>query len=203
MGRLASTLVLWPAVLWWQLRRFMQRGRRRIGLDGLAIVLGLMLVLGLMATLEQSTSRYARHAAQASAAALLPKVPEPTVPERSNLSKFEDALLPHDDIPDALNGIFELASTEKLVLAKGEYRMQVDEAGRFVRYRMALPVRGNARALQRFIEQALVDNPSLAFESVQFKRERIQSDQVEAQIQWTLITAMPPGAVAASAKAGP
>ncbi|RYY65772.1 MAG: hypothetical protein EOO24_54680 [Comamonadaceae bacterium] len=112
---------------------------------------------------------------------------EPALPVRSNLAKFEEVLLPHEDIPDALNELFELAAAEKLVLAKGEYRLQIDDSGRFVRYRMALPVRGNAAALQRFIEQALVDRPSLAFESVQLKRERIQSDRVEAQIQWTLI----------------
>lgn len=56
---------------------------------------------------------------------------------------------------------------------------------------MSLPVKGKAAAVQRFIERALIDNRSLMFESVQFKRDRIQAEQLEAQVQWTLITALP------------
>lgn len=202
MAGLKMGVLQWPAVLGWRLRRAWLRGQRRLGIDGLAVLLGLLLAAVLVVALEQARGRQAQQALRAKAATPALRPTEPTQPVRSNLARFEDVLLPHEDIPDALDEIFELASAEKLVLVKGEYRLQVDDSGRFVRYRMALPVRGNARSLQRFIEHALVDHPSLAFESVQLKREHIQSDRVEAQIQWTLLTKLPSSA-SASAKATP
>lgn len=96
-----------------------------------------------------------------------------------------------DDIPDVLERLFELGLEERLLLSRGEYRPQTDEAGQLVRYRMTMPIKGNAASVQRFMERALAGNRSLVFESVQFRRDRIQAEQVEAIVQWTLITALP------------
>lgn len=113
------------------------------------------------------------------------------VAELSNLEKFEQVLPAQDDIPDVLERLFELGLEERLLLSRGEYRPQTDEAGQLVRYRMTMPIKGNAASVQRFMERALAGNRSLVFESVQFRRDRIQAEQVEAIVQWTLITALP------------
>ena len=83
--------------------------------------------------------------------------------------------------------LFDLAANQQITLSRGEYRMQADDAGGFLRYRISLPVKGQAAAIQGFVEQGLLRNRSLAFESVQFKRDKIESANVEARIQWTLV----------------
>jgi hypothetical protein len=56
---------------------------------------------------------------------------------------------------------------------------------------MILPVTGDARAIQRFIQESLVLRKTLLFESIQFQRERIEATVVETRIQWSLLTRLP------------
>ncbi|MGF6349818.1 hypothetical protein [Variovorax sp. W2I14] len=175
---------------WWQCRRSAQRLYRMAGPDGLAILLGLLVICGLAAAVVQVREQRIGLRAMDAAAETGESLPRP-VAELSNLQKFEQVLPAHDDIPEVLERLFELGVEEKLVLSRGEYRAQNDEVGQFVRYRMTMPIKGNAPAVQRFLERALAGNRSLVFESVQFKRDRIQAEQIEAIVQWTLITGWP------------
>ncbi|WP_432728910.1 hypothetical protein [Variovorax sp. W6] len=175
---------------WWQCRRSARRVYRLGGIDGLAILLGLLVICGLFAGVA--------HVKKQRAVLRVPGAPtasaEPSpggVMEMSNMQKFEQMLPAHEDIPEVLERLFELAVEERLALSRGEYRAQNDDVGQFVRYRMTMPIKGNAAAVQRFMERALARNRSLVFESVQFKRDRIQAEQVEAIVQWTLITSLP------------
>ncbi len=178
------------ADVWWQLRRGAQRAYRIAGPDGIAILLGLFLICGLAASLMHV--RQLRKGLQTSGVADRRIEASPQlVAELSNLEKFEQVLPAQDDIPDVLERLFELGLEERLLLSRGEYRPQTDEAGQFLRYRMTMPIKGNAPSVQRFMERALAGNRSLVFESVQFRRDRIQAEQVEAIVQWTLITALP------------
>jgi len=72
---------------------------------------------------------------------------------------------------------------------------------------MTLPVQGDAGAIRRFMLAALLAHKTLALESVQFKRDRAATAEVEARIQWVLLTRLPgvPGAEAApvATAAGP
>ena len=77
------------------------------------------------------------------------------------------------------------------MLAKGDYKSQVDVNGQFFQYSMTFPVQGDAQSIERFILAALAQHKTLALESVQFKRERIESKELEAKIQWTLFTQLP------------
>jgi len=182
--------------LGWQCRRAARRWYRSLGVDGVAIFIGLLLVCGLVAGVAYIGERQAAVSdTTLPTAEAAPSTPPATM-EVSNLEKFERTLPAHDDIPKLLERLFELADEEKLVLSRGEYRTQNDDIGQFMRYRMSLPVRGNAVAVQRFIERALVNNRSLVFESVQFRRDRIQTELLEAQVQWTLITGLPPESAA-------
>ncbi|MBB3176026.1 hypothetical protein [Variovorax sp. Sphag1AA] len=174
----------------WQCRRGTRRLYRRLGLDGLLILVGLFLAVIVIARLA-----HARHALSDARGLLatqpVAEVARTTAHALTNLEKFEGVLPAHDGIPDVVSHLLELAIEEQLVLSRGEYRAQADEIGRFMRYRMTMPVKGRAPSLQRFIERALADQRSLVFESVQFKRDRIQSEQVEAVVQWTLVTGLP------------
>ncbi|WP_418119358.1 hypothetical protein [Variovorax sp. 350MFTsu5.1] len=175
---------------WWQCRRRAQRLYRMAGPDGIAILLGLLVICGLVAAVAQIREQRLGLRTMESEARTIESLPRP-VAELSNLQKFEQVLPAHEDIPLVLAHLFELGAEERLMLSRGEYRAQNDEVGQFVRYRMTTPIKGDAPAVQRFIERALAVNRSLVFESVQFKRERIQAEQIEAIVQWTLITSLP------------
>jgi hypothetical protein len=110
---------------------------------------------------------------------------------RARLKAFDDYLLTHADIPSVVQNLIRLAEAEKLVLARGDYRPQADVQGGFLRYRMSLPVKGDAQAIRRFMQAALLAHRTLALEGVQFKRERIESATVEARLQWVLLTRPP------------
>jgi hypothetical protein len=77
------------------------------------------------------------------------------------------------------------------VLARGDYRAQPDLQGGFMRYRMSLPVKGDAPAVLKLMQAALQSHKTLALESVQFKRARIESADVEVRLQWVLLTRLP------------
>lgn len=186
------------ADIWWQCRRSAHRVYRMAGPDGLAILLGLLVVCGLAAAVVHVRQlRIDLRTASVAGETTEPLLQARPAAELSNLQKFEQVLPAHEDIPEVLERLFELGVEERLVLSRGEYRAQGDEVGQFVRYRMTMPIKGNAAAVQRFLERALAGNRSLVFESVQFKRDRIQAEQVEAIVQWTLVTGLPGLAVRA------
>lgn len=110
---------------------------------------------------------------------------------RAGLKAFENHLLPHEEIPRVVQDVLRLAEKEGLSIQRGQYRPQIDTAGGFLRYRMSLPVQGPAPAIHRFIQSALRTQKTLALDSIQFKRERIQSSNVEVRIQWVVMARLP------------
>ena len=97
-----------------------------------------------------------------------------------------------------LKCLLRLAAAEELDMQRGEYQPQIDRAGGFMRYRMNLPLKGESLDIYRFMAIALRDHPALALESVRFVRSTVDSAEVEARIQWVLLTQLP-GDGAASA----
>jgi hypothetical protein len=122
------------------------------------------------------------------------KTNEASTPDdgRQRLIAFEHMLLPHQDIPLALQDLLRLAEDDGLVIQRAEYRAQVDIRGRFMRYRINLPVQGTAETVNRYIYTALLQQKNLALESVQLKRDALDSPDLEARIQWVLLTSLPP-----------
>lgn len=110
---------------------------------------------------------------------------------RARLRQFEAQLLAHEDIPHVVRDLMILADEAGLSIVRGEYRPQADVQGGFLRYRMTLPVRGEAQAVYGYIQAALNGQRMLALESVQFKRESIDAPDVEARIQWVVLTRLP------------
>ncbi|NHZ99841.1 hypothetical protein [Massilia sp. CCM 8734] len=110
---------------------------------------------------------------------------------RARLDSFDRLLLPHGEIPAMVQQMIELGAAEGLIMQRGSYRAQSDSAGRFLRYRMTLPVKGSGKAIQRFMKTALREQRSLALESVQFRRAAVGASEVEARIQWIVLSALP------------
>src|SRR6218665_1414104 len=116
-----------------------------------------------------------------------------------NLRRFERILLPHDEIPQLVQDLLQWAQDEGLSIERGDYQADADSEGGFMRYRMSLPVRGKSTAVHRLILKALSAQKNLTLESLQFKREQVSSEVIEARIQWLAMTQMPPSWTAAGA----
>jgi hypothetical protein len=185
----------------WELRRGARAFTRHFGLFGWALLgcvvcTALALAVerrqaGAIATLEtRFAARLADNANQATVAkAAVPA--EGEADARARLQAFDDHLLAHGDIPFVVQDLLDLGEAEGLSMQRGSYRPQVDVTGGFLRYRMSLPVKGAGPAIQRFMKAALRKQKNLALDSVQFKRARIGSSDVEARIEWVMLTRLP------------
>jgi len=185
------------ALLAWELRRAARAFMRHGGRVGIVLLLAALVGAGAAivgqrqaAAAQQAQARLAERLAQRAAAPALP--PAGTALDgRARLKAFDDYLPPHDDIPSVVQDLLNQAEDQHLVLARGDYRAQPDLQGGFMRYRMSLPVKGDAPAVLKLMQAALQSHKTLALESVQFKRARIESADVEARLQWVLLTRLP------------
>jgi hypothetical protein len=200
-GRAAACLPRCVEQVDWAARRGARALSRRFGAWGWS-----MLACASGAVLAVAAQQYQLAAAAALQARLA--APPPTTAAalagvagdaaaRARLRAFEQHLLAHEAIPSTLQELLDLGGREGLSMQRGEYRPQVDGAGAFLRYRMTLPVTGSAAALQRFILAALRQHPSLALEGVQLKRARAGAADVEARIEWLILSRLPARAAAA------
>lgn len=176
--------------LLWEVRRWSHIVLRRFGWVGISLVVGVLAIIPAWYQLQRATDQYT--VAQKALVALgqAPMMPhqETRADAVERLKAFETLLLAREDIPDTLQSLFLLAEEEHLTLKRGEYKIDPDAFGGFDRYRMILPVKGDAQSIYRFMHSALLAHKALALESVQFRRERIESKDVEARIHWVLLT---------------
>lgn len=199
------SLAMVPPYLLWELRRFAGGFMRRFGVAGAFVLLcaGLAMAGGLLERHERDVLAGLRRDLLAQRAKPLPRVVNTNASDgRVRLAEFDRYLLAYEDIPQAIQDLLDSAAREGLLVAKGEYRAEPDAQGRFLRYRMALPVKGDAAAIHRFMLAALGTQNTLALESVQFKREQIASREVEARIQWLLLTQLPSRALIVATEGG-
>lgn len=117
-----------------------------------------------------------------------------SVEAKQRLQDFEQMLIPHENIPKALGDLLQLAEDEGLLVSRADYRPDEDGLGHFMRYRIQMPIKGTTDAIQRFLRAALQAQRNLILESVQLKRETSQSNELDANVQWVLLTQLPPAA---------
>lgn len=109
------------------------------------------------------------------------------------LAAFYAFLPEHKQLPDQVRQLLVLAQKNGVTLAQAEYKVLPEPNAAFLRYHMILPVRAEARPIQNFLQAALQGLPSLTLESVTFKRERGDTQQLEARIQFQLLLKKPQG----------
>ena len=179
----------------WELRRGARACLRRFGMLGLLLPL---CAVAVAVSLSVASTQFRLQASARNFAPVPSQVPNVGTPTRmeqgrTRLQAFDDLLLAHDDIPDAVQEILDLAERQGLVIARGEYKPVLDSAGSFLRYRMTLPIKGESGAINRFVQAALLAEPALVLESIQFRRDRPDAQQIEARLQWALLTRLPQG----------
>lgn len=178
----------------WEARRAASAITRRVGVRSAAMLAS----CGLAGLLVWSAAESHRSAQELQARADVLANMLPAHPPRSRmqatqdkLARFEAHLLPAKDIPSVVEDVLRLAEEEGLAIRRGEYRAQPDTHGRFMRYGMALPVSGNEEMVRRFLRSALYRHKYIALQSIEFKRERIETDSIEARLQLVILSTLP------------
>lgn len=90
---------------------------------------------------------------------------------------------------DALHLVLEAAALERVAIDLGEYRVARERGAKLTRYQITLPVKGEYRAVRRFVARALNDVPGLALDGLALRRESVAATTVEARVQLTLYIA--------------
>lgn len=103
------------------------------------------------------------------------------------LEAFYASLPEGTDAAVAVRKLFDVAAGHGLQLERGEYRVVRDPRARVARYQIVLPVKGEPRAVQDFIVDALNGMRMLTLDSVSFRRERAAATQIESRIQFSVV----------------
>jgi hypothetical protein len=86
----------------------------------------------------------------------------------------------------ALRRLFDAAQRAGVALDRGEYRLTEVKDAHLRRYQLSLPVAGGYPEIRAFVAQALNADPALALTAIQLRRERIESPDLEALVNFTL-----------------
>ncbi|GAB2859611.1 hypothetical protein GCM10027277_30170 [Pseudoduganella ginsengisoli] len=190
------------AALAWRIRCGARRALRRHGWLPLVLLAGVLLA-GAAWWVDDTQGRRLQALQRESvlrdaARVRAPAAQTPQTGTAARLQAFDDVLTPYAELPEVVQEVLQLGAQEGLAMQRGDYREQADVAGGFVRYHMSLPVKGNPQAVQRLIQRALQARRALALTSVQYRRERPESLEMEARIEWVVHARLPAGAVAAA-----
>ena len=137
--------------------------------------------------------------------AALPPMPLTSAPERRvlapvvsgaanpqiALAAFEHQLGGNDTAPLVVDDLLSRASKMAIQVQHGQYQPQADQQGGFIRYRMTLPLTGDAAAVNRFVFDSLRAHPALALEALHIKRQKAESATVDATVQFLLLRRLP------------
>ncbi|NVD69239.1 type 4a pilus biogenesis protein PilO [Duganella sp. BJB1802] len=168
----------------WQTRRLLrQAGPGAVA--GIACALLAVLAQWHATQLDQRQATLTRQLNAAARAAAAPHTPAPTA--AGGVAAFYAYLPAHEAIPDQLKELVKVAQQSGIALNKAEYKPEMDTKAGFLRYRITLPVKADYASVQTFIIGALQALPTLTLDSVAFKREQIESGEIDARIQFVLL----------------
>lgn len=104
---------------------------------------------------------------------------------RMQLARFYRHFEREEPLTDHLAALYALARKTGLALDSAEYRWQRGGDRKFDRYRVVLPLQGSYRSVRVFVAAALREIPTMSVEQVQFRRQDIGDETVEAQVSLT------------------
>lgn len=193
MGRISSLVSAQTSGGQWILRRGMSRLLRRHGWMGILLPLVLAWVFAALGMQHWQVRQVAlKQSLVDDRPPVSRSVPASGDDVAARIANFEVALPSRLDLPQRVNDLSAVADSLGLVLAKADYRAQVDLAGGLVRYRMAMPLRGPSAKVLSFVQRALDADQALALEGIQIKRDSPASDIVDADLRWVLFARADP-----------
>lgn len=131
----------------------------------------------------------------------VPPAPAPRDVGAARLAKFYDKLGERNYAEQQLKVLFAIADKKGLKLRQADYKWVEEGAGRFITYRISLPVQGSYGAIQQFCEQVLLAIPFSSLDQLSFKRETVGNNIIDAQLNFTLyLSDQAPGTAAQPGK---
>jgi hypothetical protein len=109
-------------------------------------------------------------------------------PPPADTAEFDALLVPSPRISNVVQDLFNEADDHNVELLGGTYSTQQDPVGGFGRYVVVMPMKGEARDVRQFVLSALTEQPALAVQRLQLRRERVSDGIVNAQVDWVLFT---------------
>ena len=171
----------------WQARQW-ARQLGYTGLTGLGLLAAALLVqLVQVESLQQSAVEQAaqlstlRQAAALSAAAPAPASVNPL-----------DALPPAGSASLQIGELAQLARSHGLQLPRGQYNVTTQAGTSLQRWQLILPVEANYPTLHAFIAAALERLPNLTLDELKLKRDRIESETLQAELRLSLFVEAAP-----------
>ncbi|UXY15217.1 type 4a pilus biogenesis protein PilO [Chitiniphilus purpureus] len=178
-----AMMALWLRWAW--LRCRLGLGLGPAGVAGV-LLLGVGLALLLQAAEARRQARSVTAALKTAAPAARMPLTAPATPV-DDLPAFYAALPQQRALPLLLDQVFKAAGRQRLQLAAGQYQLLRDERAGVLRYRLQLPVAGRYEQIAGFVGDVLQRMPTLAVESIDLKRERIETEALTAELQLSLL----------------
>jgi hypothetical protein len=158
------------------------------GVSICALVLGLVGWLWVIPQLHAETK--IQQAALVKAKTTLASPPVAVAAQKSvaenRLGAFYTALAPTSDAEQQIKTIFAIASHQNLQLNLADYKMSANADGRYQSYQLQFPLSGSYAAIRQFCEQLLLEMPFASLDEINFKRDTINSQKLDAKLRITL-----------------
>lgn len=157
-----------------QFSRPLRRIARDIGITGVAgcalMATGLAMMVYLQFGAAPAAPVRGNAANPAAAAAATPNSP----------------LTPAKDINAAVLRLFAAAEEHKLALLEGDYRLAASADARYRIYTISLPLKGNYPSIRAFLAQCLRNDPRLALDALEFRRDQIADENLQVRVKLSL-----------------
>ena len=164
-----------PAIALRQLSRPLRRIARDIGIAGVAgcALMAAGLVVMLYLQFGAAPVMPVPGGAASPAAAATPATPN-------------SPLTPEKEINAAVLRLFAAADEHKLALLEGDYRLAASTDARYRVYTISLPLKGNYPSIRAFLAQCLRDDPRLALDALEFRRDQIADENLQVRVKLSL-----------------
>ena len=91
-----------------------------------------------------------------------------------------------DSSPFWIRELVRIAKKQGVEINSSDFRLSIEKDERLARYEMILPIRGRYPQIRAFIADVLEAVPTMAIVGIAFKRENVQSTQLEVRLEVNL-----------------
>lgn len=166
---------------WLDVRLIVRAFNWPVGLALAFCALSASLVFGLQPILQERLSELT-----AMRAAGQTESSRASVPPETRYEAFRNRLIAPEKKEDAIKQIFSVARDSEITLNQAEYQLTAERSGRYSRLQITLPIKGPYRRIRGFVDNLLVSHPALSLDEINFRRDSIKSQTVDAQLRLSL-----------------
>lgn len=96
------------------------------------------------------------------------------------------ALPSQTTVTDLLEKIFDAAYENDTSLEQGKFKQTTEQGVSFSQYQIEFPVTGGYPEIRKFVNQVLLDIPTIALDSISFSRGDTKNPELDAKVRFTL-----------------